>query len=190
MRLRTHDRIYIFGPSGSGTTTLAARYAEENNCYHLDTDDYFWEDTNPPYKKAVSLEQRVSRILEVLREHENWVISGCMCSWGGSILDLTTTAVFLWIPWELRRKRLRQRECQRFGEGCIDEGGRRCGHYQEFEDWAKSYDTADVSMRSRQRHELWIEQYTATGRDVIRMECDESVEVRLNHLLSLTNQIK
>ncbi|MBK1875765.1 AAA family ATPase [Pelagicoccus mobilis] len=176
------NRIYVFGASGTGTTTLAVGFAEQSQCYHLDTDDFYWEKTDPPYKSVVPHERRIDSIKQQLDPHENWVLSGCMCSWGSPILKLTTLAVFISLPWGIRRRRLREREKKRFGDDCLDSGGFRVPHFQEFEDWAQSYDSADASMRSRLRHELWIKAYEEKGGSVIRMEQDETIEVRLRHL--------
>ena len=41
--------IHIFGASGSGTTTLAEKISRELGYFHLDTDDYFWLPTDPPF---------------------------------------------------------------------------------------------------------------------------------------------
>lgn len=41
--------LHIFGASGSGTTTLAKAIYETFGHTHLDTDDYFWVPTDPPY---------------------------------------------------------------------------------------------------------------------------------------------
>ena len=48
--MRLPNRIHILGASGSGTTTLASAIADEHGHRHLDTDDFFWIPTNPPYR--------------------------------------------------------------------------------------------------------------------------------------------
>lgn len=45
--------IHIYGASGSGTTTLAKYICEKLNYVVMDTDDYFWRPTNPPYKVSL-----------------------------------------------------------------------------------------------------------------------------------------
>ncbi len=51
--------IHIFGASGSGTTTLGRYLSEELGCFHMDTDDYYWEPTDPPYTTKQLPAQRV-----------------------------------------------------------------------------------------------------------------------------------
>lgn len=104
-------------------------------------------------------------------------------SWGKSILDVSTEAVYLWLPWKIRQPRLRVREQRRYGDACLEAGGNRLKHFREFEDWAQAYDTAGISMRSRQRHEVWIRDYESSGRKVLRMEEDVSVDIRMNQLM-------
>ncbi len=41
--------IFIFGASGSGTTTLGRALSEAMRLRHMDTDDYFWLPTDPKY---------------------------------------------------------------------------------------------------------------------------------------------
>jgi hypothetical protein len=44
-------RVHIFGASGSGTSSLAAVLAAKHGHRHLDTDDFFWLPTDPPYEQ-------------------------------------------------------------------------------------------------------------------------------------------
>ena len=41
--------IHIFGPSGSGTTTLGEKICRELGYVLMDTDDYFWMPTDPKF---------------------------------------------------------------------------------------------------------------------------------------------
>ncbi len=41
--------IHLYGASGSGTSTIGRYISETSGYYFMDTDDYFWEPTNPPY---------------------------------------------------------------------------------------------------------------------------------------------
>ena len=42
-------KVHIVGASGSGTTTLARALAPELGATALDSDDYFWLPTQPPF---------------------------------------------------------------------------------------------------------------------------------------------
>ena len=55
----SHHVIHIFGASGSGTTTLARCIAERWGFVHLDSDDFFWLPTDPPYTHKRPIDERV-----------------------------------------------------------------------------------------------------------------------------------
>ena len=45
--------ILIFGASGSGITTLGKELEKHTDFVHLDVDDYYWEQTLPPFLEKV-----------------------------------------------------------------------------------------------------------------------------------------
>ena len=45
-------KIHVLGASGSGTTTIAKVLAKKLGYVHLDTDSYFWEETDIPVTHA------------------------------------------------------------------------------------------------------------------------------------------
>ena len=48
-----NEIIYIYGASGSGTSTLGKYIRDKLGYFFMDTDDYFWQPTNPPYTKTM-----------------------------------------------------------------------------------------------------------------------------------------
>ena len=56
--------IHIFGASGSGTTTLGRYLAQRLGGVHLDSDDFFWLPTDPPYTQKRPIEMRVPLMRE------------------------------------------------------------------------------------------------------------------------------
>jgi adenylate kinase family enzyme len=148
-------RIHILGASGSGTTTLGQALAEQLQCPHFDTDEYFWLPTDPPFvTKRVPI-ARQQRLMDDLTAHDSWILSGSLCGWGDIAIPLFALVVFLWLPTAIRLERLRQREHQRYGERIMPGGDMYAGS-QAFLDWAASYDDGDVDTRSRRRHEQWL----------------------------------
>ena len=146
--------IHLFGASGSGTSTLGRRIAEETGFAFLDTDDFFWEDTDPPYSVKRPPAERLRRIRAELASHEAVVLSGPVPGWGDELIPLCTLAIRVEAPAPLRMERLRRRESERFGER-IEEGGDMCEAHRAFLDWAAAYDTAGPEMRSRAMHDAW-----------------------------------
>ena len=150
-------RIHIVGASGSGTTALGVALAARLGSKHLDTDDYFWQPTQPPYQSPRPLEERRARLDQAARGDASWVLSGSLCGWGDGLIPRFRWVVFLSIPMETRLARLRERELARFGAEALAPGGAMHANHREFLAWAGSYDDGDLTMRSRARHEEWLQ---------------------------------
>jgi adenylate kinase family enzyme len=149
-------RIHVFGASGSGTTTLAEALAATHGHRHLDTDDFFWLPTDPPYRQTSPRERRLELLSNALSESPSWVLSGSLCGWGDPLIPEFDLVVFLVVPSAIRLARLRAREVRRYGaEAIASEGALHQAHI-EFIDWAGRYDTGGPEMRSRALHEAWL----------------------------------
>lgn len=148
-------RIHILGASGSGTSTLGRAFAECLQCPHLDTDDYFWLLTDPPFTHQRERTQRQRLLMDDLIAHDSWVLSGSLCGWGDVAIPLFALVVFLWVPHDVRMERLRQREVARFGERILP-GGDMYESSQAFLAWAAVYDEGGVDIRSRRLHDQWL----------------------------------
>lgn len=170
------NRIHILGASGSGTTSLAVTLAARYGHRHLDTDDCFWMRTDPPYREQRPREERLSLLRQALRASNSWVLSGSLCGWGDSLIPEFELVVFLAVPTPIRLARLREREVARYGRQAIAEGGELHSASVEFLEWAGSYDTGGVNMRSRALHEAWLDALSGV---VLRLEGDRSVEDQL-----------
>ncbi len=152
----TH-RIHIFGASGSGASTLGLALANEIDGKFLDTDDYYWENTDPPFTLKRKPEDRVAIIKNEIASVNNWVLSGSLCSWGGPLLPQFTLAVFLQLSSVIRMQRILARERDRYGDR-IEPGGDMHGKHVEFVNWARSYDFAKAPTRSLDLHETWMKE--------------------------------
>src|SRR5215471_7106483 len=118
-----YKRIHIFGASGSGTSTLGSALAQHLQYQHLDSDNYYWLPTNPPFQIKRDIEERQKLLLDDLSASDSWVLSGSLCKWGDIAIPLFDVVVFLWLPSDIRFARLRNRESQRYGEEAISQGG-------------------------------------------------------------------
>jgi len=169
------DRIHVTGGSGSGTTTLGRAIAGRYGHIHLDTDDFFWEATDPPFTTRRSREERVRLLREALDAADRWVLSGAIGPWGYDLVDLFDLVVWLTVPPRIRLARLRARESADYGMRIVRGGDMHDG-FEDFMRWAASYDTADTSARSYARHAEW----TASLRcPTIRVDGDHPVEETL-----------
>jgi len=172
-------RIHIFGASGSGTTSLASAIAGKHGHSHLDTDDFFWVPTNPPFREMRSPDQRLALLRQALPNPVPWVLSGSLCGWGDPLIPEFDLVVFLVVPTPVRLARLRAREIARYGHHAIAPGGDLHQAHVEFLEWAGRYDTGGSEMRSRALHEAWL---AALPGAVLRLEGDRSVAEQLTQI--------
>lgn len=149
-------RLHIFGASGAGTTTLGRAFADRHNATFLDTDDFFWHPTDPPYQRRRDRVDRLRLLTDTTNAHPRWVISGSLCGWGDPLTRLFHLAVFLSTPTDIRLVRLHNRESARFGHRLSPTGDMHTQH-QEFMAWAATYDQPDAPTDGRNRalHERW-----------------------------------
>lgn len=170
------NRIHILGASGSGTTSLASAIGGKHGHRRLDTDDFFWVPTNPPYREKRPRDQRLALLREALLGSVPWVLSGSLCGWGDPLILEFDLVVFLVVPTPVRLARLRAREIARYSHQAIAAGGEFHKAHVEFLDWAGRYDTGGLEMRSRALHEAWVAALPAA---VVRLEGDRSVGEQL-----------
>ena len=136
-QVRKFSKIHVFGASGSGTTTLARHLAEALNLRHFDADDYFWEQTDPPFKQITKRSLRVQRLgADLNLSRSGWVLSGCIAGWGESLLADLDLSVFVYLNKETRLQRLLDRELEEFGAR-ITPGGDMYESHLKFMSWAK-----------------------------------------------------
>lgn len=147
-------RIHILGASGTGTTTLGAALAARLGCPHLDTDDFFWLPSDPPYSHQRQVPERIA-LLEPLLAAPAWVLSGSLCGWGDVFIPLFVRVVFLALPQDERMARLGRREQERYGDK-IAPGGVMHENHTAFMAWAARYDDAGLEQRSLRTHEEWL----------------------------------
>lgn len=146
--------IHIFGASASGTTTLGQKICDELGYTLMDTDDYFWMPTTPPFTQKRPREERIELIKKDINEAENAVLSGSIAGWGDALIPYFTLAVRIEMDPAIRIDRLVKREKQRYGSR-IEPGGDMYEHHLAFVEWAKTYDTGGVDVRSKAKHDVW-----------------------------------
>lgn len=161
--------ILIVGASGSGTTTLANALARRLQWKHLDTDDYYWLPTSPPYQQKRDPAERLDRVARDLRSAPDAVVSGSLVGWGPEVEDAFDLVVFLYVTTELRLQRLHRREVQRYGKAD-----------PAFLQWASEYDQGPSEGRSLAKHLAWL---AARKCPVLRLDGGASVEERVDSVM-------
>jgi len=172
--------VHVVGASGAGTSTLGRALAARLGATHLDTDDFFWLPTDPPFEKVGERGDRQALLAAALDRAPAWVLSGSLCGWGDVVIPRFALVVFVWLAPEVRLARLREREQQRYG-AAIAPGGPRHAKYAAFMAWAARYDdSVDVTERSRVMHEAWL---AALPCPVIRIEDPGDVDAHVDVIL-------
>jgi adenylate kinase family enzyme len=169
-------RIHIVGASGAGTTTLGEALARRRGCRHLDTDNFFWLPSDPPFQHVRERGERQAFLGAALHASASWVLSGSLCGWGNMFIPQFELVVLLWVPPDVRLARLRARERDRYGRA-VEPGGPLHGRSEAFIAWAAGYDERlEPPERCRRLHEQWL---AALPCPVLRLEDTASVEERL-----------
>lgn len=146
---------------------------------HLDTDDFYWEPTDPPYVTARPVEQRIALLEAAMADRESWVISGSMMGWGEVFVPRLDLAVFLRVPSDVRMARLLERERRRYGAQ-IEPGGAMHAAHLEFVEWARKYEQPGFTGRSLERHRAWL---AALPCPVVEIAGTPSVEESLERVM-------
>lgn len=153
-------RVHVMGASGAGATSLGIELATTLDVPHLDSDDFYWMPTDPPYTTPRELAARVALLERQARPEHGWVLTGSALKWGMSIEPLYQLIVFLTLDPGIRMERIRKRETERYGSR-IMAGGDMAKKSGEFLEWAASYDSAGPERRSLASHEAWLATQTA-----------------------------
>lgn len=149
-------KIIIFGASGSGTTTLGKEIARRTDFIHLDTDDYYWVKTNPPFQEKIPFNERNENLKADFFKFENVVVSGSLVSWGKEWESVFDLAVFIRLENAERMKRLKKREYERYGEKLLTDK-RIQQNSKVFLEWANQYENPDFDGRTLKIHTKWID---------------------------------
>ena len=149
--------IHLYGASGSGTSTIGRYISETSGYYFMDTDDYFWEPTNPPYTTKRNISDRIALMKQDIAQEDKVVISGSLVGWGDEFIPLFTLTIRVVTDTATRIDRLNKREREHFGSR-IDVGGDMYETHRKFILWAASYDEGGLDMRSKAEHDAWQKQ--------------------------------
>ena len=149
--------IQLYGASGSGTSTIGRYISETSGYYFMDTDDYFWEPTNPPYTTKRKISDRIALMKQDIAQEDKVVISGSLVGWGDEFIPLFTLTKRVVTDTATRIDRLKKREREHFGSR-IDVGGDMHETHRKFILWAASYDEGGLDMRSKAQHDEWQKQ--------------------------------
>jgi adenylate kinase family enzyme len=174
-------KIHIMGASCAGSTTLGSVLAKHFNYPLFDSDNYFWETSNPPFTIKRDLELRNAMIANDIAQHENWILSGSLVNWGSVWLNMFNLVVFLYIPHDIRMQRLKNREQERYGSNIFTDP-----KYLTFMQWASGYDDNTTNGRNLQAHESWLSKLSCP---ILEIKGDTTVDERVELVLSKIEEL-
>lgn len=172
--------IHLFGAAGSGTSTIGRALSESMDAFFMDTDDYFWEKTDPPFTVKRAIPERLESLQKDVDGHDRVVLAGSLSGWGDPLIPRFTLAVRVETAAALRLERLRRRERGRFGSR-IEPGGDMFETHQKFLAWAAAYEEGGPEMRSRRMHDEWQKRLSCP---LIAVDGGLPVELSVEKILS------
>jgi adenylate kinase family enzyme len=180
-------KILIFGASGSGTTTLGNEIEKQTNFKHLDVDNYYWRKTEPPFQEKIELEKRNINLKADFNGFKNVIVSGSMVSWEKEWETSFDLAIFIRLENDLRMKRLKTRETERYGEKLITDKKTQ-QNSKAFLEWADQYENPNFDGRSLKIHKNWIELLNCKALTIDgKSELNDKVETVLNEIKTCYN---
>ncbi|WP_183562739.1 adenylate kinase [Mucilaginibacter sp. SP1R1] len=178
-------KILVMGASCAGSTTLGTSLSQHFKYPLFDSDDYFWEKTNPPFMLRREPEVRNLMIAHDIAPHENWILSGSVINWAPLWLTTFNLVVFLYIPHNLRMQRLKAREIERYGTGIFTDAD-MANKYQAFTQWASGYDDNTTNGRNLQAHKTWLGKLSCP---ILEINGDTTVAERMGIILQKTQEL-
>ncbi|MBE5979871.1 MAG: hypothetical protein E7249_12120 [Paenibacillaceae bacterium] len=155
--------IAIFGLNGSGKSTLTHALSKQTGYFEMDVEDYYfpqhresrkWALENNcvidndqldelPFSNPRTKSEVQTAIMENIKTHPRFIISGVTMNWCDEILSHIDIAFWVQTPLEERLKRIQAREERRFGARVLD-GGDMFAQQMEFREKVKNRDSKEV----------------------------------------------
>lgn len=168
-------KIHIMGASCAGSTTLAKALAERINFTYLDTDAYFFAPSEIPFSIKRPLSERTAALRADFDAHDNAIVAGSLVSWGPEWITMFDHVVFLYLPHDIRMRRLHNREVERYGDKIFTDPY-RAAQYKQFTAWANGYDDNSTNGRNLGVHQQWLSRVNCP---VLKIEGNTTVEERI-----------
>ena len=178
-------KIHITGASGSGTTTLGHALGEQLGWAHLDSDDFFWVKTDPPFQTKRDAQERTDLLLAALGAAPAWILSGSIMGWSKLEPPGFDLVIFLSLPGDTRLARLKAREEERYGAAALEPDGAQYQESVEFLAWAAAYEDAETVGRNRIAHERWLAEQTCP---ILRLDSMNSVQHNVEAVVARVHQ--
>ncbi len=155
--------IAIFGLNGSGKSTLTHALAKQIGYYEMDVEDYYFPEQREtrkwalennsvidtehlgelPFSNPRTKNEVQAAIMEDIKAHPKFIISGVTMNWSDEILSRIDIAFWVLAPLEERLRRIQMREEKRFGARVLA-GGDMFAQQMEFRKVVQNRDSKAV----------------------------------------------
>ena len=155
--------IAIFGLNGGGKSTLAHALSKAIDYFEIDVEDYYFPEQKEsrqwalenstviatkhlgelPFSKPRNKGEVQTAILEDIKAHPKFIMSGVTMNWNDEIMSCIDIAFWVQTPVEERVKRIQAREEKRFGARVLA-GGDMYEQQAEFRKVVKNRDSKAV----------------------------------------------
>lgn len=155
--------IAVFGLNGSGKSTLTHALSKQISYLEMDVEDYYFPQQRESRRSALENNSVIENdqldelpfsnprtknevqiaILEDIKIHRRFIISGVTMDWCDEILSRIGIAFWVQTPLEERLKRIQAREEKRFGARVLD-GGDMYEQQMEFREMVKNRNLNEV----------------------------------------------
>lgn len=179
--------IQITGASGSGKTFLGKKLSKILDCNFVDTDDilWVWEKNVQPYTVAVSDEESCEILRQELLNNKSTVASGMFYPWSEPLIDMFDLLIIIETSRETRKKRIIKREFEMYGNR-YKEGGDMYEQFNDFLNWAMSYDTSDDKLGSKRETINWAKKFKC---EILYIDGDKEIEEKIRIVLNKLNEL-
>lgn len=182
-------KIYITGASGVGTTTLGKDLSAKLLIKHIDSDELFWQKTDPPYTKPRNLNELHEMFRETISFSDSFVLSGDILHWGldQKLFREFSHVIYLYLPFQVREMRIRQREQRRFGKRILP-GGDMHKQHEDFIEWTRKYDENDEKLgRNKKSQEDFLLNFDGK---IMRVDMEIPQELLLQQALNFLKNVR
>ena len=160
---RMINGIAFLGLNGSGKSTLTHALSKQTGYFEMDVEDYYFPQQRDsrrlalennsviendqldelPFSNPRTKNEVQTAIMESIKAHPRFIISGVTMNWCDEILSRIDIAFWIQTPLEERLKRIQGREEKRFGLRVLD-GGDMFEQQIEFREMVKNRNLKEV----------------------------------------------
>ena len=167
----TRRGVAIFGPNGTGKSTLTHALAQALGYFEMDAEDYYFPEQravrrhcmetgapagtefsgNIPYSVSKSKAEAQRAMAADAEKHPEFVVCAVTVNWSDELLDKIGIAFCVRTPLEERLKRIERREVRRFGPRVLP-GGDMYAQQAEFRRLVAGRSEADIDESAKRLH--------------------------------------